>query len=1020
MDLEPIIDAEEHDNFFEEEADSPSARESQSRASFDEGEEDMDGMSEELSSKLLFHIQELGGHKIVNGVEIYLLSEHSESGLRDLLTLVKNEIVHAPFAKECLLRWNIVKMNLIPLFLIQRENKPIVFKTLALINKLSEPLVESELVDFPQREALDEGLFSCVQTLVERKIVAALVEELCECVKVPAESRNEYESGAIDLIVSIVRNIVAFRHFITAKASREADEQLFSRIVTLFAEGNGVFDALVYLTQKLSSVQRPLIDVFIAIFAGIFRRVQLEQILGELFEEQQLQKLRQIEKLRTEERMQTVVADRHSRFGAAFTVRGKFNQCKTFSNLKQVLRLKPQDLFEKAIKNKILKPRTGRKRVESLAEPRRIVDKHVKTPLKVFFLDLLEHSFVSLLMQAIGLFAQETVRPAQDSRRFSDFVELVAFGLQAALILKPKGVKCHWLGHCLQFGVLDLLFVAWRKETHKHKSEISANCVQEHVRIFFLVLGCVKMLLGSAVAQENRNGVLLQKMIFSHDLAPLLKLSAAHLPVLEWKSVMAAADLFFTMLGDFARDKIYTIRAPEELPDEEEELLGQNSRGAALREKKMNYLTELARFIDYEWVKAHIDLLQEGKIDALTPQLLSVIVNLLRRVDEDIGANWIFFSADILATMDAFYTNNSPLVKAQPKCAEVKKQLLKIFDFFKKTFEKNSLLAVECLFTIRSFEAKEQVLSNYQADGARAPDEGLVSSEAVMTALLREKNNTRFICGRNADMLEDYWLIGNFRTEHVKDFDLLHSLYLAQVSFSSSANQLCSKVISWKLDGSEDAQHKATEIFLRNWFYSSQKSAKLRIKAFKKAVEDNRETETEAFFVFLLKHIESLKFFRTNNTTISIYFPIIFANATEAEFVGDNSQILDTLGLLPPDEKLLQKFWRIPSFLSTEKLLEDVEVAIREWEVFKIEGEGKASKVEKRSLSKPERKLKKKKDADISEGDELLDLAGVKNMSKNSSDEEENNLFCLMTGEDDNDQKVPPKKKLSKLRDSLT
>lgn len=51
------------------------------------------------------------------------------------------------------------------------------------------------------------------------------------------------------------------------------------------------------------------------------------------------------------------MADRHSRFGTAFTVRDKQQRVHTISNVKQLYNLRPQDLFKKKIKNVLHKPK---------------------------------------------------------------------------------------------------------------------------------------------------------------------------------------------------------------------------------------------------------------------------------------------------------------------------------------------------------------------------------------------------------------------------------------------------------------------------------------------------------------------------------------------------------------------------------------------------------------------------------------------------------------------------------------
>jgi hypothetical protein len=73
----------------------------------------------------------------------------------------------------------------------------------------------------------------------------------------------------------------------------------------------------------------------------------------------------------------------------------------------------------------------------------------------------------------------------------------------------------------------------------------------------------------------------------------------------------------------------------EDNEDEEDKIL--------YRERKFNYITELATFLDNGIVWAHLQLLKEENILKNFGDVNFAVSEFLRRVCEDLKASWIFF-----------------------------------------------------------------------------------------------------------------------------------------------------------------------------------------------------------------------------------------------------------------------------------------------------------------------------------------------------------------------------------------
>lgn len=269
--------------------------------------------------------------------------------------------------------------------------------------------------------------------------------------------------------------------------------------------------------------------------------------------------------------------------------------------------------------------------------------------------------------------------------------------------------KCGWLLPCLQFQILDILYKKFAEECGKRKADTNVRFLRLCTRLTTSLVAAAKYLTQSKTLLEARNAPVVQKILMSKDIARLLKLAFERVPEQLCNDVLIASDAYFSMLCEVAKDKIITIRAEAQESEDEGEEEDEGGEAAVrtkrveLKEKRLNYLSEFANFLDQEMIRMFIANLREGKLDYVTPAMGQAIENLLRRISDDLRAHWILFRVDILNILDNFYSNNSVTIKTSPYLLDIKKQLPKIFDSFKHYFKINSLLVVECMFRVTNY-----------------------------------------------------------------------------------------------------------------------------------------------------------------------------------------------------------------------------------------------------------------------------------------------------------------------------
>ena len=991
---------------------------------------------EELAEKLLFYLRDLGGPRQVNGVEVYIVSELAEQSLRGLLAAVRDERGDKPKARARLLKWGVVAQNLVPLILVQADNKPVLLRALILTAMMTEPLEPGELAEIDDREGFLRGLSEALDALVEQKLVTALVKELADCVETPVDRRTPFHKDAEEALLALIRNILC------GEDQRRHEPTRLARAAMIFAEPRGVFDALVFLSQRFDAESSRLADYFIQSFAALASAAPIDQLFGDSFETEQLKRLRTAEKLRAADRKIRLASERHSRFGASYVVRDQFQHSKTFSSLREALDGGARALYTTRAKNKIVKPRP-RRQIAGLASSQVVaVDKKLRDCLKSVLLDFLEHSSVAVLTEAMRGFSTVRPSPAMFRRTF----EIVGLGVRAAAILSKSGRQCSWLPHCLQFGLLDMFFTGFATEASKKIREVDPEILIFCTKLLGDLLGAAEVLAAASNSGRGpRSAVQLKNYVFSKEVPRLLRAVFEKGGGAMKEEVLITAETYFIALAGCAKDKVLTIRS--EIPDDfesEEEIEGdqvesKRGRHILVKERRMNYLTELLGFIDQNLLLSCVEPLRVDRVESIRSGVIDSVLGILRRVVEDAQVPWIFFNIEILSVLEGLVANQSLLVLANPSLLEIKKLSLKIFEEFRKYLSINPMLIVESMFRLGNFHTKEDILSNYKS--YKNQSSPIQESENV-------KEKLRVI-GRVASPYsastspfspqEDFWIAENYSAEHVGNIDSFCFLFSIKSGFVRSKDQLELRVRTLGLDGSEEKRKTCYQNLAEKHLDDSSLTRSMELKLFYKIRGELKQDTLDLFLNILMDQFAKLAVFRTKIGERKLDFSIVPKDSSQSSILYKFGELLAMFDFIAPKESRSIKFWRVPYYLSVDKLIEKLEGLIDRWESFKQDKHLEDNKPKKTNLiikrPKAEKasenhkdnsnevivKERRKREID-EESDMPIDLNSVDD--KLSLDEPDKvnrhhnrseNLLYLITGDRAQEDQPKPKRKLVRL-----
>lgn len=1003
--------------------------------------EDQQHTHGKMETDLLFHVQELGGIGKLYGREIYEVMEYTENGLKDILKMLQEDDFSKPFVRLRLLRWNVIKANLIPLTLTQRENKTILYRILVVLAYLLEPTTATDLVEFKHAQEFMELLEAVREPLTDRNFITALVMELSDIIKKPIENRTETENHTTEFIITILRNIVVLpvkdRYF----------NSVTDRLIDIFASNGGVFHAIVYLTQDINQQSKRHSMLFGEIIAALTGRVDVKYVMEGMDSDEVAKRIREINKLKQIERRAASMSSRHSRFGAMITVKDKKGGRRFISNPGQ-LKQSPKN----EVKNKFYRPKQWMKERYLDGKVRGLLTEKIrerpseltKKALRAFFIDFLKHSCVPL----VETIYQDVFASASSELKLSDFVaffELLSFGIKAGLVKNKETGVPYWVVRCVGVLYIDIACAKLQEELSKRKKEANYFLAGVCYMYLYEVLRATRFFCDHDTIPLKQNGKVLEKVLFGKDFTKifrdLFELFGRRSPRL----IVLGPTLFYRLLANQGRNKVLTLRTQkvieDDVPDTDEYDEEEGGERVIYQERRFNYTTEVSAFVTPAVIEGYLEWLRDDAVVTNPKEVNEAILDFLTMVMDDLSATWAFFQIDFLERLESFVTTQAAAIATDEVLALIRKKAINIFSEFQRCCILNPLLPVEIMFRWRNYSDKENILSNYSHVRIVNPADDAENAQKL-DILLPEQ---QIIASSSVNV----W-------SYEEDLQLIEAYYKYKTAPNLLAvltNFLNSTISNYK--SSEEIQTRIGKLGLEK---ADLEAAKLKIEGRKKQVNNNAFDDASARFCrrnkenlvdMLAKSLDFMdgvigKFqaFKDRDPTDMTDFSIVPGTEDDCEMINRLADLFDVFGFLRPKKGIL--FWRMPYYHTKERLDELVQRFLESCNQYHASGgkrqsSGTAREVKKERKERPakttqrrsqtkkddfiddeegNRKLKVKRQVESS--DESIELKieseddsvqlhpavtatsapGLTRLKKLKTTHKSDNLYAMMTGHD--------------------
>ena len=869
---------------------------------------------EEISKKLLFCTQELGSIETKGGRSVYIPGKFVESGLKDIVQMFKNENPEYPLVKYYLGCWKIMEKDLKSLVMTQRENKGLLYPVLTAMAFLTEPVDLEEIERFKYKAAYIENYDSAKAVFTDKEFVTILVKELSECIQKKGEERNKFENDMIELILTVFRNSLFFINSANARSKLGNElENVFTKIVEVYSGSGGVFDALVFISSNIDASTAKLSPILLEAFHLVISKVGVKEIFGNYDDQEAYKRLKEMEKYSTSKRRKDVLSARHSRFGAFIELRQRGRSKMLVSDPKLLKRAR-QGKSGSRVPNPInkVRPRITTKINKNKARNLKIsLNVRLRDLLRTFLLDMLNYAFVPLIDNFYDFIynLEDFNATANDIRMYVDFA---GFGLGSAILLMKQGLECDWYTSAAQIMIVDFIFKKVFDCLGMKKTRIDFNLLDSCVKYFERLFEAVTQMGQSNNEKYIDNAKIIERALFSKDISKMIKMCfKCYLAYPNYKtniSLINLADFYFSLLGAFTHNKVVTIRTQtirdDYIPeDEEEENVKQK---ITYREKRFNFLTELANFVDSEIIQTYVGFLREPLYLKASSQFRKSIFNLLKALIEDLEAAWYFYQIDILDVFYDFCRIENGFIIKEEIYNRTKGLIISVFGVFREVMESNSLLFVESLFRFESHLTLSNILTNYNTVNGLPNQLGANLNKLVISG--KE--------GENWKTAEDLVLVKHFNDLRT-DPDCLEKLaQIIQIKCEvfKETKEIAERIRILNLDNEpiENVEERIRKDGDGEW---EKVIGKLK-KQLKK--QDNLAFK-EKFFSFLNNQLTRFGLFINKHGQRSdSNFTILPLDREEAQLINFFESVLRLYGFLPPSAGY--RYWRISSFASKEGL----------------------------------------------------------------------------------------------------
>jgi hypothetical protein len=641
--------------------------------------EEIEVLGEEEQRDMLFCVQNLGVVQIVGATETYVKSKECVDLLRELYKMVRQDSSDNTIRRLQLSQWGVLANDLLKLLVNYPEDRQLAFHTVLLLATLTEKAEASHI-------SLQEYKQSLLQYkrdfIASKPSVKVLVQHMADCLNKDSESKNEQHDQLLELIVYLLRNLLAI----------ESEATLHSQLLHRLADETA-FDAIVYMCQDFTNpVLKKLDFCFLEIFCNIFNNFSPRHLLVP-------QASSVISQIRNTERqkLQSLKSSRHNKFGSNFKFQRQLDQSSIISTKLDPPRGAPLSTQVASVKPRV-KPNlvVEQKNEGSLV----ILDEALASKLRKCADDVLRHCFGVIVNSVVIEIQRDSDRMQEDDKTY--FFRLQAFMFE---YLREGGANNDFacLAEALEARNFEVLYRTFYSEMKKlSTSDYNAKEFQAAMAFCVQYLLLVRQMSASQDEVTQRNAAIIMETVFYHELVRVCRFAFEY-----WKEgashhkflgeIVEFNYIVLRSLEDFSLGRSLKVRTDRlrqrKAGDESDDYFSDADvvEETVYRERALTFDSEFLQLLDHEIVRKHVLLMKD--FSDLNENAQGGIVYYLLKVTE--GS-----LADVTSLL--YQVENLEVIEEvlkDPKTPVFLQEILdKILADFFAILKENPLIAVEALF----------------------------------------------------------------------------------------------------------------------------------------------------------------------------------------------------------------------------------------------------------------------------------------------------------------------------------
>lgn len=678
---------------------------------------------------LLFIVQNLGCNKTVGNVETYIKSDSCIDLMKELYRLLRNDNPESTLKRLELGEWNIVESDLLKLLISYPDDKQIAFYCTVLLVTLTEKADKEHSNIQKYIEHLQRYKASIIAS---RDAIKVLVNHLADCLTKEASQRNEQHDQMLELILYLIRNLLAIpdrKPTLFRSNQRLAlfncKEDIYTDLQRRFLHklnDETVLEAIIYLSQDFSTPALQKLNLcFLEIYYLIFKDINPSDFYTS--SDSTLANILQLEK-EVKRAQSATLTTRHSKFNSTYVVTRKLDGSRALvSNpLKDSPSLYKQQHQSRPIRKDNL---------ENLPQKdNSSVDRELLNKLLGFAGQVLEHCFSPIIESVFVDLYKESERLEPHDKVFYFLFQAFMFEfLRVKHYYEKEGaidLDVSPIAESLKISNFEFMYRIFIMELKKgSRKDYNTKDFHAAMKCCMQLLYIVKDMNISTTENTRRNAQILLQNIFYHEMMKISRRAFDY-----WKAglnevkfleeIIEFNTISMKLLEEYSKGRVLTVRTEKLVKsrregDESDDYMSGNEQvdsDVQYQERQLNFVIELSLLIDHDVISKYCFLLKRYRFN--TAEINESIAKFFQKIFQDCQAEWIFYQLEYLAVFDQIV--NDKYAKTNLKIKSLYEVVSQIVKAFVKTLQSNKLLPLEAMFRIKDRSVKNAILSNYEHD----------------------------------------------------------------------------------------------------------------------------------------------------------------------------------------------------------------------------------------------------------------------------------------------------------------